>query len=153
MGQCRERIGRWDAKVAMKIMEAVGVSDANVRVEETTRDLRMVRKYAIGLRENVDRCTEALNVLRMSILQSGVGDVRDIRDDFMAEFRNLLSLTYVPSSDESTTLPTHLLQKEGIKLSDPAGWRSKEADSCGAAMSSYTETRDSGTEWLLESFA
>jgi hypothetical protein len=151
MAQCRERIGRWDAKVAVKIMEAVGVNDANVRVEETTRDLRMVRKYAIGLRENVDRCTEALDMLRMSILQSGVGDVRDIRDDFMAEFRSLLSLAFIPSGDDRSPLPAHLLQKEGINLSDPAGWKSNEAGTCGAAITSYTETRDSGTEWLLES--
>ena len=60
MNDCRSRIGRWDAKLAMAIMEAVGVSDANVRVEETTRDLRMVRKYAINLRENLERCTEAV---------------------------------------------------------------------------------------------
>jgi hypothetical protein len=151
MEQCRERIGRWDAKVAMKIMEAVGVSDANVRVEETTRDLRMVRKYAIGLRENVERCTEALDILRMSILQSGVGDVRDIRDDFMAEFRNLLSLTFVPPSDSQTPFPTHLLQKEGINLSDPAGWKSNEKGTCGGGLVLYLETRDSGTEWLLQS--
>jgi len=59
----RQRIGRWDAAVATAIMKAVGVSDPNVRVEETTKDLRLVRKYAIGLRENVDRCVEAVRML------------------------------------------------------------------------------------------
>lgn len=151
MGHCRERIGRWDAKVAMKIMEAVGVSDANVRVEETTRDLRMVRKYAIGLRENVQRCIEALDILRTTILQGGVVDVRDIRDDFMAEMRNLLSLAYLPPSDSGARLPHRLLEGEGIDLSDPAGWKSNKNGTCGGVVSSYTETRDSGTEWLLES--
>ena len=153
MEQCCERIGRWDAQVAMKIMEAVGVSDANVRVEETTRDLRMVRKYAIGLKENVERCSEALNILKMSILQSGVGDVRDIRDDLMTELRNLLSLTFVPPSDNSSLLPTQLLENEGIDLSDPAGWKRNDLGTCGGGLTSYLNTRDSGTEWLLESLS
>jgi len=151
MNECRSRIGRWDAKLAMAIMEAVGVSDANVRVEETTRDLRMVRKYAISLRENVERCSEGLEALRMTILQGGMGDIRDIRTDFMAEMKNLLSFAYVPVDDQSEYLPTHLMEKEGIDLCDPLGWKSNERGSCGNALNSYIMTRDSGTEWLLES--
>jgi hypothetical protein len=151
MNYCRDRIGRWDAKVAMSIMEAVGVSDANVRVEETTRDLRMVRKYAIGLRENVQRCSEALDILRMSILQGGVGDIRDLRGDFFAEMQNLLSLTYVPGEDQRPSLPSKLLAAEGIDVSDPNGWRSNDPGTCGNSINAYIETRDSGTEWLLES--
>lgn len=150
MNDCRARIGRWDAKLAMAIMEAVGVSDANVRVEETTRDLRMVRKYAINLRENVERCSEGLEALRMTILQGGMGDVRDIRGDFMTEMKNLLSVSYVPVDDQTKHLPTHLMEKEGIDLSDPAGWKSNGRGSCGNALNTYMETRDSGTEWLLE---
>lgn len=151
MNYCRDRIGRWDAKVAMSIMEAVGVSDANVRVEETTRDLRLVRKYAIGLRENVQRCADALDILRMSIFQGGVGDIRDLRAEFMAEFQNLLSITYVPVEDGNVQMPTKLLAKEGIDISDPNGWRSNDGGTCGNSISAYIETRDSGTEWLLES--
>ena len=151
MNECRSRIGRWDAKLAMAIMEAVGVSDANVRVEETTRDLRMVRKYAISLRENVERCSEALEALRMTILQGGTGDIRDIRTDFISEMKQLLSFAYVPVDSGTEYLPTHLMEKEGINLSDPAGWRSNERGSCGNALNSYIMTRDSGTEWLLES--
>jgi hypothetical protein len=153
MDQCNQRIGRWDAKLAMAIMEAVGVSDANVRVEETTRDLRMVRKYAIGLRENVQRCVDALEILRMSILQSGVGDIRDLRADFMTEMLNLLSLAYIPVDDQRQQLPNRLLESEGIDLSDPAGWRSHDNGTCGNALTEYMETRDSGTEWLLESLS
>eukprot|EP00539_Tryblionella_compressa_P013047 CAMPEP_0178823536 /NCGR_PEP_ID=MMETSP0746-20121128/5192_1 /TAXON_ID=913974 /ORGANISM="Nitzschia punctata, Strain CCMP561" /LENGTH=1132 /DNA_ID=CAMNT_0020485143 /DNA_START=67 /DNA_END=3465 /DNA_ORIENTATION=- len=150
MNLCRDRIGRWDAKVAMAIMEAVGVSDANVRVEETTRDLRMVRKYAIGLRENVERCVEALDLLRMSILQGGAGDIRDLRHDFFGEMRSLLSLTFLPVDDENNSLPFRLLQNEGIDISDRNGWRSHSHGTCGNSINAYIETRDSGTEWLLE---
>jgi hypothetical protein len=151
MNYCRDRIGRWDAKVAMSIMEAVGVIDANVRVEETTRDLRMVRKYAIGLRENVQRCAEALEILRMSILQGGAGDIRDLRSDFIAEMQNLLSLAYIPVHDQRKSFPAKLLGAEGIDISDPNSWRSNEAGTCGNSINAYIETRDSGTEWLLES--
>jgi len=154
MNNCRQRIGRWDAKLAMDIMEAVGVNDANVRVEETTRDLRMIRKYAISLRENVERCSEGLETLRMSILQGGMGDIRDIRADFMTEMKNLLSSAYVPVSDQIQYLSsTHLMAREGIDLSDPAGWRTNDKGSCGNALNSYVKTRDSGTEWVLESIS
>lgn len=151
MNDCRARIGRWDAKLAMAIMEAVGVNDANVRVEETTRDLRMVRKYAISLRENVTRCSAGLEALRMTILQGGMGDIRDIRADFMTEMKNLLSFAYVPVDDQTRSLPAHLMEREGINLSDPAGWKNNGRGSCGNTLNTYVETRDSGTEWLLES--
>jgi hypothetical protein len=63
-----ERVGKWNSQLALAIMEAVGIDDAEVQVEETTRDLRLVRRHAIGLRENLGRCTEALQVLRSAIL-------------------------------------------------------------------------------------
>ena len=151
MNDCRSRIGRWDAQLAMAIMEAVGVSDANVRVEETTRDLRMVRKYAINLRENLERCCEGLEALKLSILQGGMGDIRDIRADFITEMKNLLSASYVPVDNHSGPLPSTLMEREGINLFDPAGWKSNDRGSCGNALNAYIETRDSGTEWLLES--
>merc|ERR1711937_435405 len=120
-------------------MEAVGVSDANVRVEETTRDLRMVRKYAISLRENVERCSEGLETLRLTILQGGMGDIRDIRVDFMTELKNLLSFAYVPVENQSKYIPPHLMEREGINLSDPAGWKSNDRGSCGNTLNTYIE--------------
>jgi hypothetical protein len=148
MELCRARIGRWDSKLAMAIMEAVGVQDANVRVEETTRDLRMVRKYAIGLREHVQRCIEALEVLRISVLQGGFGDIRDLRHDLMSEMQMLFSGTYQPSEQPKTPLDVKTLIEHGIQLNDPLGWRRKE-DGCGGAAVAYTDVRESSTEWLL----
>lgn len=156
---CRQRIGRWDAKLALSIMEAVGVDDANVRVEETTRDLRMVRKYAIGLRENVQRCSEALDILRMSILQGGLGDIRDIRHDFMSELQTIFSSTYPDNSDVKSSTPKRksespsrgVLSGAGINLTDPAGWTRIQKGSCGESCQTYMDCRESGTEWLLES--
>jgi hypothetical protein len=154
MQLCRKRIGRWDAKLAMSIMEAVGVDDANVRVEETTRDLRMVRKYAIGLRENVQRCIDALDMLRVSILQGALGDIRDVRHEFIAEMQTLFSAAYLPSEKSNTIASTQsiaLLQNEGITLDDPSGWQQQKPGSCGKAVAVYMDARESGTEWLMDS--
>ena len=155
--QFRQRIGRWDAKLALSMMEAVGVDDANVRVEETTRDLRMVRKYAIGLRENVQRCSEALDILRTSILQGGLGDIRNIRHDLMSELQTIFSSTYPDNSNLSTPKkksesPSRgVLSRAGINLTDPAGWTRIQKGSCGESCQTYMDCRESGTEWLLES--
>ncbi len=64
----RSRLGKWDAELALAIIEAVGIDDAEVQVEETTRDLRLVRRHAIGLRENLSRCLEAVAILKSAIL-------------------------------------------------------------------------------------
>lgn len=64
----RSRLGKWDAELALAIIEAVGIDDAEVQVEETTRDLRLVRRHAIGLRENLSRCFEAVAILKSAIL-------------------------------------------------------------------------------------
>ena len=153
--QTRERIGRWNAKLALAIMEAVGVDDANVRVEETTRDLRMIRKYAIGLRESVQRCAEALDVLRLAILQGPMGDIRDIRHDFVKELCNLLAAVYLPTDDviqKRAAMPNlGVLHGAGIHLKDPSGWRMETKGSCGESVRTYLDCREAGTEWLLDS--
>lgn len=88
----RERRGRWDSKLALTIMEVVGVHDAEVQVEETTRDLRLVRRHAIGLRENLSRCVEALSVLKSSIQRGNLENtmetprIRDVSCDVIKRF-------------------------------------------------------------------
>jgi hypothetical protein len=64
----QDRLGKWDAELALALMEAIGIDDAEVQLEETTRDLRLVRRHAIGLRENLSRCLEALGILKSAIL-------------------------------------------------------------------------------------
>ena len=63
-----EKVGRWDGDLSLALMKAAGVDDAEVSVEETSRDLRLVRKYAIGLRQNVERCVEAVGILNAVVL-------------------------------------------------------------------------------------
>ena len=67
-----QRLGRWNARLDMAIMETAGVEDTEDRVEEFTRDLRLVRKYVIGLRETVERCVEAIDA---------TGDVEDLEEN------------------------------------------------------------------------
>jgi len=143
---CRGRIGRWDAKVAMAIMEAVGVEDANVRVEETTRELRLVRKHAIGLREHVERCTEALGSLQSHVR----GGIAKLRREMILELQTLLSGAYQPIEAPSSALNIQALFDKGIPCNDPLGWR-RQRGGCGGAFSSYLDERDSNMDWLLNS--
>jgi hypothetical protein len=149
---CRGRVGRWDSKVAMAIMEAVGVDDANVRVEETTRELRLVRKLAIGLREHVERCIEALEVLRLSIWEGTSGDVRRLRREMMLDLQTLLSGAYKPMEESASPLNIQALYDKGIPCNDPMGWR-RQQGGCGGAVMTYMDARDAGVDWLLNSFA
>lgn len=109
MRLARERVGRWNAGLAMAVMEAAGVEDAEVRVEEFTRDLRIVRKHAIGLREKVERCVEAVEALMVVT----IGDVNDMEEnievmDADGDTRGLkrtvsMSSSYEPSSISAQT--------------------------------------------------
>jgi hypothetical protein len=148
----RRRIGRWNAALAMAIMEAVGVDDPNVRVEETTRDLRLVRKYAIGLRECLNRCVEAVNLLREAITGNAVpassvptstgelspalsnqdhlatNRLKELRQNFLEEMSLTFSGTWVNSTPNGTAAPKRstasqsVLHAAGIDTRDPAGW-------------------------------
>eukprot|EP00934_Nitzschia_sp_Nitz4_P002412 Nitzschia sp. Nitz4//scaffold327_size20599//12971//16273//NITZ4_008636-RA/size20599-augustus-gene-0.5-mRNA-1//-1//CDS//3329547946//2407//frame0 len=145
---CRERIGRWDSAVAMSIMESVGVSDANVRVEETTRDLRLVRKHAIGLREHVQRCTEALEALKVALQQAANGNIRELRNELVQDLQTLFSGSYQPMAPPETPPDIQALIEAGISLSDPLFWKRND-DGCGGALSNYMDLRDSSGDWLM----
>lgn len=147
---CRERIGRWDAKLAMAIMEAVGVTDANVRVEETTRELRLVRKYAIGLREHLQRCMEALEYLQFCVNGQDTTNMRLLRHNFMTELQTIFSTTYL-SKENNLQLPVDVLQKHAIHLRDPSGWLQRSVGSCGGDLATYLNAREAGSEWLVNS--
>lgn len=88
-----DRVGRWNGELALALMECSGVEDAEVRVEETTRDLRLVRKYAIGLRENVDRCAEAVGMLNGVVLgaETTGGDDQSLDTNLQSTHSNISS--------------------------------------------------------------
>jgi hypothetical protein len=173
----RHRIGRWDSTLAVAIMEAVEVDDPNVRVEETTKDLRLVRKFVIGLRENLDRCVEALRLLQEAI--TGTQESKDVkisqkalpkehissrRKDFLVELSKLFSGKFVESRDVTKrhSASRRVLAKAGIDTTNDAfGWyatataaergattTSRQA-SVGELAFAYATARDSRMEWLL----
>jgi hypothetical protein len=77
----KNRAGRWDADLTLALMEAAGVDDALVRVEQTTRDLRLVRKYAIALSENLNRSIEAMDHLTELVVVDGLLSDDKVRQD------------------------------------------------------------------------
>lgn len=137
----RGRVGRWDSKVGLAIMKAVGAEEGEVRVDETTRELRIVRKFAIGLREQLNRCTEALDVLK-GVIYHGDPDalmmddadphaeqsyLRDARQQFVDDITDVFSGALVSGSTpkpRSASASMSVLSKAGIELEDPAGWSS-----------------------------
>eukprot|EP00559_Dactyliosolen_fragilissimus_P000843 CAMPEP_0184868062 /NCGR_PEP_ID=MMETSP0580-20130426/28950_1 /TAXON_ID=1118495 /ORGANISM="Dactyliosolen fragilissimus" /LENGTH=1707 /DNA_ID=CAMNT_0027368695 /DNA_START=308 /DNA_END=5432 /DNA_ORIENTATION=- len=66
-----DKAGRWDAELSLTVLEAVGIQDAQLSMEDTTRDLRQVRKMAKSLKECVQRCTEAVEFLKHVELGNG----------------------------------------------------------------------------------
>jgi hypothetical protein len=154
----RERVGRWNSDFAMAIMRAVGVDDPNVRVEQTTRELRLVRKYAIGLRENLNRCIEAVDILRKAVLKGGRQDLKgvdtrkkpakhitDTRKEFFVEVAKLLSGIVVDENLVSPKISPLLqsvvtLSKAGILLNDPMGWSAPFDDLSSKAITSVRKS-------------
>jgi hypothetical protein len=174
----RERVGRWDAKLALAIMEAVGVEDPNVRVEETTRELRLIRKYAIGLRESLQRCIEAVQLLRTAMkggtpeeqgIEAPQKDVQESRNEFLVAIAKLFSGSFV--DDTRAGMPKRsspslaILSRAGVDTSDPFGWSSVYNPTNVSSKTAFTQgrvgdlavaymnARDSQTEWLLSSIS
>ena len=118
----RDRVGRWDSKLALAIMEASGIEDDEVRVEETTRELCLVRKLAIGLRGCVERCVEALEELISSNRQGSEATAlkpRDARVAFLLSASSVFSGSLGQKSNEHVEF---ILRNIGIDLFDSAGW-------------------------------
>jgi len=126
LNNAKSRMGRWNASLALQVMETAGVKDAEVRVEETTRELRLVRKYAIGLRECVERCMEAVDALTGTQLEC----------DQRRKFAEALCLVFsTRGSKEQQDLPK-------IPMEDPCGWIEEDKGRCGHYFRQYVEKRD-----------
>ena len=163
----KERLGRWDIKLGLAVMEAIGIQDPNIRVEETTRDLRLVRKYAIGLRECLNRCVEAVGGVRQALLASEAGcrDLREAREKFFATLAQLFSGKIAREDTKSppwNMLPSTLQRKVGVApTADPFDWSAvvcppQQAsrnrltqNSVGGLARECVHAKDKSTDWLL----
>jgi hypothetical protein len=120
-----QRVGRWNAETALAIMEAAGVEDAEVQMDETSRELRHVRKFAISLRESVVRCREAAESLAEAFAKNPDSSLQIARSrrEFWAAISTVFSGRLLkddgPSSGFSST---RVLTAVGININDKGGW-------------------------------
>jgi hypothetical protein len=123
MNMAIDQVGRWDAKTTQTILEAAGVEDAEVTIDETSRELRHVRKYAISLRENVEKCLEAVSAL--AAVWNPDSDVRisKSRREFWAVMSTIFSGKMSKDSRHARVLAI-----AGIDTQDRGGWLGIKSD-------------------------
>jgi hypothetical protein len=167
----RENLGRWDATVGIAVMEAVGIEDAGIRVKETTRDLRLVVKYALGLRDHLNRCVEAVHLLQAAVVKLRRQQQQDNNDRpsllesrhaFLINTARLFSGQYIENPAQPVPAPViSILTQSGIDMNDRIGWRNACIEerrtskvlqkSVGDYAAAYDKTKDSQVSWLLSS--
>jgi len=163
----RKRSGRWDAELALVIMEAAGVEDAEVLLEETTRDLRKARELALGLREHVDRCTDAIDNLKEVAIgnssMAATAHITKLRERFMTELSVVFSSTYHGLKNSEADEAYQILSKSGMNTNDAAGWLQNDnidqrkggakIGRCGEADMLYQRVREKETRQLLDNLS
>jgi len=121
MSLVSESNGKWDSNVALAILRAVGMEDANVREEDASRELKVVRKYAIGLRDKLNRCADAVQYLREAII--GVQQHSNSSYRLNIERKALIKqLSQVFSCRCEGKELRECLTDTFIDPSDPSGW-------------------------------
>lgn len=121
-----QRVGRWNAETALAIMEAAGVEDAEVQMDETSRELRHVRKFAISLREHVTRCREAAEGLGSAFIQNSESSMQIARSrrEFWAAVSTVFSGRILPDEGQQRlgSPSARVLSSVGIATQDRGGW-------------------------------
>jgi hypothetical protein len=158
-----ERLGKWDTILALSIMEAVGIEDAEVQVEETTRDLRLVRRHAIELRTFLTRCVEAVDTLRNLILHGDPGaefhgashSIKTKRQEFVNQIGLAFSGSVGPQSETTSKAASpsmSILAGVRIVTDDPTGWVStkQHGGRCKEVAMAYINSRDAEVETFLD---
>jgi len=147
-----ERVGRWDSETALAILSAAGMEDAEVQMDETSRELRHVRKYAISLREHVVRCLEAAEGLYDAFIADSESAVQISRSrrEFWAAISTVFS-GRVSSNEFGAGIAspsTKVLSSVGIDVNDRGGWLGHEDSMssrrrrCGQSARRYLKKRD-----------
>ena len=155
----RERVGRWDVKLSLAILEALGLNDASVNVDDATRELRLVQQHANGLRERVASCVESVKALQR--LSSGNDAEKKVSVcELRAAFSDELCLLFSgqPTEGQSSRTAKHampslsVLKRAGISVSDSGGWaRGSHGDGHLGKMMHAAQSRQSSLyDWLLD---
>jgi hypothetical protein len=64
MDRARDRIGRWDAELTLSILKMSGDENAEILIEDCTREVRTVQRLAESLQAQVNRCSDAIEMLK-----------------------------------------------------------------------------------------
>ncbi len=64
MGLVKERGGCWNSDLALTILKVCGIQNAKISVEDSTREVRTIQRLTDSLRAQVDRCEEAISMLK-----------------------------------------------------------------------------------------
>jgi len=148
-----DQVGRWDANTAQTILQAAGVEDAEVTIDETSRELRHVRKYAISLRESVERCLEAVSALTSVWDSDNNMRISKSRREFWAAMS-----TFFSGKVSKDLRNVRVLLDVGIDTQDRGGWLGLKSDNdsplpqrrrCGEATKFYLKKRDSQAGILI----
>lgn len=134
-----------------------------MQIDETSRELRHVRKYAISLRENVALCLDSVESLASSFILNSDGSVPISRSrrEFWAAISAVFSGKIL--SDERGgsyigTPSTRVLSSAGIDVTDRGGWLghntnskqpSQQRRNCGEAARRYLKKRDNQANILI----
>ncbi|GKY97757.1 hypothetical protein MPSEU_000733900 [Mayamaea pseudoterrestris] len=151
----RARTGRWDEKLTRAIMEAIDVKDPDVRVEETSKELRLVRRYAFGLRQQVSQCLNALERILVSYVdasklsQGGINkrddnSIQRRRRELLIELSKLCRSKFLIEKDRTRR------SAQMLAILSRVGVVAQELNVDELAMQ-VLSCRDSQTEWLLRS--
>ncbi len=110
--------------LALLHQEAAGVEDAEVQIDETSRELRHVRKFAISLRVNVASCLESAKALEASYSLSSENSVQISRSrrEFWAAMSTVFSGKFIHDEMTSNVPNTRVLASAGLDVTDPGGW-------------------------------
>ena len=117
MNMAIDQVGRWDANTTQTILQAAGVEDVEVTIDETSRELRHVRKYAISLRENVEKCLEAVSALTKVWSSDSDMRISKSRREFWAAMSIIFSGKVSKDSRNA-----RVLANTGIDTQDRGGW-------------------------------
>ena len=136
----KENPGRWNQATALAIMSAAGIDDAKVQIDETSRELRHVRKYAISLREHVSNCLEAADVLNSAYAVNSESEVQigRSRREFWAASSAVFSgkIVSIETLNMPNTPSAKILTSVGVDIGDRGGWLGQNGSDKSVSLSS-----------------